>query len=398
MRTSSVLALLALSTVAASPLACFYPDYTFDETGSGGSGASGNPSSGPNSGGASNGGGGSGVGGNLGEVCGNGVDDDGDEQIDCGDGECTDFVCAPAVPDGWSGYLALYDGPTANPPGCPDTYPADEYVGNRSILAPDAECSACTCSAAQGQDCGAEPTWVTVGDGTCNDGNSCSTLDDFPIGPANNSCFTGGVYLAADTTCGQNSNNCTTGTEPCNVSATVPAVAATGGTCTPGGGIATKQPVSWATLGIACGSPPLVAGGCSGSQVCLPRAGGDFVSGVCIMHQGEVACPPGSFTEQHVFYEDFNDERSCGACACGAAADGTCPATVELYSSDTCTAGSLLVSVQAGACGNLVGNPEVRGRKLSPLGLATGGTCPPSGGDATGDASPIDPTTFCCTL
>ncbi|MEJ7732155.1 MAG: hypothetical protein WKG00_23470 [Polyangiaceae bacterium] len=134
MRTSNVLALLALTAMAASPLACFYPDYTFDETGSGGSGASGNPSSGPSSGGS--GGGGSGVGGNLGEECGNGVDDDGDDQIDCADGECTDFTCAPGVPDGWRGYFAVYAGPTAGAPGCPASYPADDYVGNRSILAP----------------------------------------------------------------------------------------------------------------------------------------------------------------------------------------------------------------------------------------------------------------------
>ncbi|MEJ7732154.1 MAG: hypothetical protein WKG00_23465 [Polyangiaceae bacterium] len=237
---------------------------------------------------------------------------------------------------------------------------------------------------------------MTVGDGTCNDGNFCSTMDGFKLGLPNNSCFAA-TYLAGDTTCGQDSNNCTTGTAPCNVSATVLGIPASGGSCTPGGGVPTKQPVSWANLGLGCGSPQLTAAGCNGTQVCLPRAGGDFVGGVCIMHVDDVSCPPGTFTEKHVFYQDFTDDRGCGECACGAAADGTCPATVELYGSDTCTAGSLLSSIPAGACVDLVGNPEIQGRKLSAIGLPTGGSCAASGGDATGDAEPTDATTFCCT-
>jgi hypothetical protein len=399
MRTSNVLALLALTAMAASPLACFYPDYTFDETGSGGSGASGNPSSGPSSGGSGAvGGGGAGVGGNLGEECGNGVDDDEDQQVDCADGECTDFVCTPPVPADWTGYFALYDG-AAPDPGCPAGYPSttNDYVGNAGLQAPAAECSACTCAAPTGQTC-AKPTGIIVQDDVCAGSPFCSSGGaGLPLGPADNTCFID-VFADNSVTCGPDADlNCTTGTSPCNVAASVPPALATGGTCNPQGGVATKPPITWARIGHACGDPALTGAGCNGNQVCLPRAGGDFEPGVCIMHTGTEACPPGSFTEQHVFYEGTTDDRDCNDCACGSAVGGECPATVTLYSSNDCQAATLIASIPAGDCANLAANPEARGRKLSPLGAAAGGSCPASGGDATGDVEPITATTFCCT-
>jgi hypothetical protein len=399
MRTSNVLAMLALTILGASPLACFYPDYTFDETGSGGSGASGNPSSGPSSGGSGAvGGGGAGVGGNLGEVCGNGVDDDDDEQVDCADGECTDFMCTPPVPTDWTGYFALFDGPGPDP-GCPATFPGGagtEYIGNASLQAPPAECSACTCSAPMNQTC-VNPEGVIIQDAICGGSVNCSSEPPgLPLPPANNVCSVVGVFSDNATTCGPDANaTCTTGTGACNVSAKVDAADASGGTCTPQGGVATKPGISWERIGHACGNPALTGAGCNGNQICLPKAGGDFEAGVCIMRAGIEPCPPGSFTEQHVFHEATTDDRDCSECACGAPVGGACPTTVQLYSDNDCI--NLVATIAAGDCEDIPGNPEIRGRKLAPLGAPAGASCTASGGDATGGVEPITATTFCCT-
>ncbi|MBK7586063.1 MAG: hypothetical protein IPI67_38495 [Myxococcales bacterium] len=62
---------------------------------SGGSGATGGTGAGGSTGGTG--------GGNVGEICGNGIDDDGDQKIDCADTECATSKCVPNVPIGWTG-------------------------------------------------------------------------------------------------------------------------------------------------------------------------------------------------------------------------------------------------------------------------------------------------------
>jgi hypothetical protein len=96
--------------------------------------------------------------------------------------------------------------------------------------------------------------------------------------------------------------------------------------CPAGGGAATVPPFAWADLGVACTSSATTAAvGCTGTQVCQPRAAAHFESGLCVEQTGEVVCPAGSaFTARHVFYASVDDGRACAACTCGAAVGGAC--------------------------------------------------------------------------
>jgi hypothetical protein len=425
----TALGLLAALGVAL-PAACFYPDYSFNEpAGDGGSGATtttggngpasgGGPttsSTGPASGGGGNGGapvGGGGasssssVGGNLGEICNNGMDDDRDMQVDCEDGECVDHACVSAIPAGWTGYYAVYEGPLAvNDPGCPTDYPGGgdmmefEVVANKDLIAPAATCSACTCATPSGQTCTLSPNELTIDDATCVNNNTC--VGTLPLGPANGTCLAG-TFFDDDTFCGPG-GNCTAGgggTSACNVSASVPAATVSGGTCASSGGTPSVQAAGWQNLARACGDPITTGVGCNVNQVCLPKPAAPFEGGICIRQDGEApVCPPGGFANKHVFHTGFTDTRGCAGCSCSGAAGGSCEITVQVHSNAECTSQiANLVAGASGACANLTqSNPEVHGRKATVTKPPTGSTCTPAGGQPTGTATPTGAVTFCCT-
>jgi hypothetical protein len=295
------------------------------------------------------------------------------------------------VPAGWSGYVTLYDGLPAGSPACPSTFPTDDYHGNATLNAPDATCTTCTCAAPVGESCVPGP--VTVADVTCGATPVCTTA---LAAPAAGAC-TGADVLPGSATCGAGAGpSCVAGSGACNVSVSSPAPTVTPGTCQGSGGAATVTAPSWGTLGRACAGPTTVGTGCSGGAVCAPRAGPPFASGLCIEHAGDMACPAGDFSAKHLFYATVSDTRGCAACACGASSGGTCSASISIYSSptpNTCTGG--LITLQAGSCTNLVGNPTVGSRKAT-ITAPQGGSCAPSGGQPVGAATPGTPTTFCC--
>lgn len=343
------------------------------------------------------------MGGDIGpEDCLNGVDDNGDGDVDCADSKCGDFRCVSAIPEAWAGYFVLFDGPPGMDPDCPASFPGtvNSFLGNGSLDAPPAMCN-CSCLAPTGQTCNA-PTKVTIYDATLNancselvpDGINC--FAEPALGPANGSCFDTSI-LASSSTCGANGGaTCSMGTSPCNVSAVVAAPTVTGGACAAVSGAPTVPNASWMNLGRGCGDPVAFGQGCNGTQVCLPRPEPPYESGVCISMAGDHDCPPGAFAEKHVFFEDFTDTRACTPCACGAPTGSTCSMTVTLYSAATCTAPT--ATFPAGGCANLTGNPAIRGRRLTLNQGPSGGSCSssPSGGQPSGAATPSVATTFCC--
>jgi hypothetical protein len=54
-----------------------------------------------------------------------------------------------------------------------------------------------------------------------------------------------------------------------------------------------------------------------------------------------------------------------------------------------------VVTLHAGGCANLTGNPNVGSRKAT-VTAPQGGSCAAGGGQAIGAATPGTPTTFCC--
>lgn len=420
MRSSSTaglwLGLLAFAGVMVP--ACFYPEYSFNEaepSGAGGDTSSSTTTSSTTSAGGAGGAGGGtggattsstgggGTGGDIGaEDCLNGMDDNGDGDIDCADAKCGAFSCVSAVPATWTGHFFLFDGPPGMDPDCPASFPGttNAFLGNGSLDAPAATCSACSCGAPTGQTC-VTPVEVMLQDAALNVNcgeavpGSINCVGGLALGPANGSCFTDMFYLPGQSTCGVNGGAmCSMGSSPCNVSTVTTAPTVAGGTCAVGGGVPSLPGASWTNLGRGCGDPVAAGQGCNGAQVCLPKPDAPYESGVCISKDGDNACPPGAFAEKHVFYQEFTDMRGCTPCSCGGAAGSTCAVNVQLYSDNACI--NETASFAAGSCDNLTGNPDVRGRRLTTTQPPTGGACPPAGGQPTGGTTPMTPTTFCC--
>ncbi|AUX31837.1 MULTISPECIES: hypothetical protein [Sorangium] len=370
---------LGAAGALAAPAACLYPDYTFDE---------------PEPSGSAGGGAGA-------EDCSNGDDDDGDGLVDCADPACGDFVCTTAVPEGWSGYFALFDGEPARDPGCPDAFAAGEpFVGNRGLSAPPARCT-CSCGPAEGQACDAlGDVLITVSDAPCGSAHVCAwELDKIP-GWMPNTCKGPDGVFGGGTTC-MPGGRCDASPDgrPCVASVSASAIAATGGACAANPVQVQTEDPRWTRLGRACAAAEPPGQGCNLGRVCVPRPSAPFEGGLCIAKDGDNPCPPGAYTERHVFFTGVEDDRGCkDDCACGAPSGGACPTTITLYSDDdridTCT--TPLTELQTGGCEDLEGNPTIVGRKAMLPGAPTGGACAASGGTATGEARGAAPRTFCC--
>ncbi|MBK9259601.1 MAG: hypothetical protein IPM54_07145 [Polyangiaceae bacterium] len=372
------LILLGALGIAAAPMACLYPDYTFNE-----------PEPGTTGGGAGQGGqgGSGGQGGGMPGVedCDNGTDDDGDSLADCADDDCTTgYACVPSPPLNWSGYVALFDGQEADQPACPSTFPSS-FPGYRNLLTPPHSCSACSCGSPAGQTCDLADV-ITVSDKNC--GFAPQTPNS--INPPAN--WQGECYGPAGLQGGQ---SCAGG--PCNSSVTTAKPTVTGGSCPPSGGVEDKQPAQWEAFGLACSGAPQ-GGGCGAGNVCQPKSATPFRSGLCVYRMGEQSCPVGEFSQQFIYYESATDNRACSPCECEAPAGSTCDATIKIYSDaavNTCT--TEIASFMAGGCANLMGNPTVFGRAAT-VTAPTGGSCAvkAGGGQATGALTPTNATTFCC--
>jgi len=400
---------------------CLFPDYTFDapEPGTGASGgqvttggsagaATGGGGNGGNGGDGGNGGGqgGSGAVGAQGgsggappvEDCLDGIDNDGDGDVDCKDSECLpDFECVPAIPVGWGaiGYAALYQGASQALPACP-TYADDiAYEGGASLDPGNASCTACSCGAPTGQSCtltvdldvprvGFQP--LQVSNKPCGQvGTELSTLT--VPDPWGGGCFQQDTLPAGVTCMG----------DDCNASVNSGAPTVSGGSCAPGGGSPVLDTPAFSLAARAC-RVGLAGGGCDGTDVCMPRPTTPFESRVCVGRAGDEVCPGGPFTERFLFHEGFDDSRDCTSCTCDAPTGGACEITYGVYDDPQVgTCQSSVASFTAGSCFDLVGNPAMVGLTANVTQAPSGSACGTSGGGALIGAVTSDvPTTFCC--
>lgn len=318
------------------------------------------------------------------EDCLNGADDDGDGAVDCLDAECNaGFSCVDAAPAGWTGFVALFQGMPAAEPACPAAFPSvSPYKGNDMPSAPFT-CGACSCGAPTGQTCDL-PDLLQVMNAPC--GQMATSVAPLPV-PAN---WTGTCYGPSGWPAGQTCNG-----SPCNSSVMAPKATVTGGSCPASGGAPNLMPVTWSVLGKACGDAPM-GGGC-GAGVCQPKAAAPFEPGLCIYKASDNACPAGAFSQKHVFYEGADDTRACGACSCNTPQGSACDATISVYTdagNNQCN--TVGATFQAGGCGNLSGNPAVKGRKAT-ISAPMGGSCTPGVAIPSGTVTPTNATTFCCT-
>lgn len=330
------------------------------------------------------------------EDCTNGVDDDGDSLIDCKDtADCADYACVSSVPANWTGYYELYQGAPAGDPGCSEAYPDPAYVGNYNLNAPAANCNACLCGSPQGEVCNPPPV-VTVMDTACNGTPTANLSLDLP-GGWNGTCsspvnMNGPYYLQGGfTICGPD------GMQPCNQALTTAPPTVTGGFCASSGGGGMVPNAMWEGFARACQQSMPMGQGCNLSQKCMPKPKAPYSTLICIRRAGDFNCPAGQFSTKFVFYDDYTDSRACSPCSCGAPMGSTCEGNVSVYSdtfANSCT--QLASTFPAGGCGNIAGNPPVGPTKFTQTMGPNGGTCSAIGGQPVGQATKTFPQTFCC--
>src|ERR1700759_428939 len=88
------------------------------------------------------------------ERCFDGIDNNGDGLVDCADPSCASVAgCVAAVPWGWTGHTALYDGAIAGAPSCAAPFATAVMPGNAELTAAPSSCAACVCCAPNGVSC-----------------------------------------------------------------------------------------------------------------------------------------------------------------------------------------------------------------------------------------------------
>jgi hypothetical protein len=335
----------------------------------------------------------------------NGIDDDGDQLVDCADDDCAaGFSCADPIPAGWEalGYLALARSLPGEERACPATFPNTAYLGNDGLVTPPAQCAPCSCGAATNEQCqlpdletvdpqfpgvsvvrisnkacGLNPTFVGYQDVNANWSGACAGAFGYQ----------GGQFCSGSA---------------CNTSVSSGPTLVAGGSCAPAGGDADVDPATWGFAGKACGGAAEGAG-CAGGGSCVAKPGVGFEADVCIARAGDYACPA-PFLARSVYYDPAQtaDDRGCTDCSCGAPSGGTCSVTVQVfkdYQVGQCNnqIGVFTSDDTTGGCVNLANNPIVGNVKMV-VGSQTPGSCSvaPSGGQPQGAATEGGATTFCC--
>lgn len=284
---------------------------------------------------------------------------------------CADatHACIQAVPSGWIGPVALYQGPSSSSrPPCFGDY--DMQVADY-----------------QGQ--------IDEGNPTC--GCTCNPATGIVCTASAKLCYPGSGMFSCDTPCSGTSKllapgQCTS--VPFDVSTNIsvsdpPPTQA--GSCTPSPAKSIPTP-TWTVAARACGGATTTPAGCASGEVCAPIAPAQ--QAICIVSPGDVPCTDPFYANKSTFYDSFADTRDCTTCSCGAATS-KCGGSVHLThgSPSGCSAGMPILDEvkNAGTCGGYNDGFDSGTYLPSPS-----GTCPPAGGQLTGMVTTSGATTVCC--
>lgn len=154
-------------------------------------------------------------------------------------------------------------------------------------------------------------------------------------------------------------------------------------------------PASWVVDRVACA--PVDAEPCaSASDVCVPRPQSPFLEPICVMREGDTACPVG-FPNRTLYYRSISDTRDCpNSCSCEGGG-GSCQVMIHLWAgSQTCLGASdygTLVTPTAPVCFHEADYGSVRADIPT---VRTPASCSPVAPAVTGVATAADPITVCC--
>ena len=304
------------------------------------------------------------------EDCTNGIDDDGDNAIDCEDDACTPaFRCVPNAPMDWLGPVVSFQGATPPTP-CPTDYDSIAYEGVSDLQFDPVTCNACGCTPPN-----TECTPAALAQ------YSLSSCSDLPIAIDQSTCHDFGsphpvMYLRASPPTAQ---------------------AAAGGCMPSGGGVDMTPPPTFDNMGRLCDVTSMTGAGCLADQTCMPAVGSSsYEETHCIYRAGDHACPP-PFNDRRQLFDDtpaLVDTRSCTGCSCPFT--GSCSGVTGFHSSNTCNdLMPTLLPNDGTTCMSLPGGD--RGVRFGGSNIT--GACPVTGGAASGDvtvAATASMTTVCC--
>jgi hypothetical protein len=270
------------------------------------------------------------------------------------------FACAEA-PAPWIGPVAFH-ATAGTLPGCPPEFEVPALQGGTNPMLPTAQCTPCTCGAPSNQDCMGTITINPSGDAACSPGNApfvanaiCKAL----AVPQDIVSFVGTATVAASA-------------GPC---------AADGGVLLGASGFAKNA--------LICehGGGPFGAGCASG--VCTPLPPSPFE--LCVTQAGDIPSCPVEYPARTVVYDNLSDTRDCSPCTCGSPTL-TCIGTAHFYTGTNCFS-EVFDGPSDGQC-QPGGMQQVQSTRafLTP----TNGSCPASGGAASGQATAGAATTVCC--
>jgi len=321
-------------------------------------GGTGNGGTGPGSGGT-----GPGSGGGTTSVGGGGAG---------GDGPVCDIgsLCVPDPPAGWTGPVALFEGPLAGSlPPCNLT-PYGTQLGDyfAELDAGDVVCE-CSCDGATGIVCSGDAT-------LCYKGSQGDCIQ----------VCTGTTQSLADGECAATA---TQGASYVSVRSPIPSDM---GACEESFDEDIPTPV-WGLEARVCNGSATTPAGCDVGQQCVPLPG-DSLDTLCIVRPGEETCPDEVWTVPHVRHATFEDSRECSGCACGTATS-MCGGRADFISSCSDPLPLLYVDIAAGQCDpyRINGNPP-----SVQYGVQPSGSCDPEpgSGEQSGAVTVDGTITLCC--
>jgi hypothetical protein len=294
--------------------------------------------------------------------------------------------CVPLPLPEWSEAILLWSGPAAEAPSCPSWAPvvASNYHADL-MAAPPLTCGACACDSPAGS-CTLPATFTADNQPLCA-GNS--TTFDAPA-PWTGACTVANAILAGKLCNGS----------PCVQSLFVAPLTLNESGCMPSvaplPSAAPPEPATWNTAAVVCVGKP--SGLCSDpGETCAPVVP-DPSPGfrVCIVREGDRACPEG-WSDKHVFFDHVNDDRTCSPCTCSAPAGSSCAGSISVFKESDCSSPLLMLSLDATgpSCVSVPSGSALGSKSAGPV-TYTPGTCASGGGESLGATAPAEPSTFCC--
>lgn len=278
------------------------------------------------------------------------------------------MICVEPAPEGFTGPFAWLERPLEAPMDCAAPFDQPLLEAFSDLSAPAAECG-CTCGPLGNADCG--PASVDRHAGEVCGGAVQDTLD-----LARGCNLIDGLGWAS------------------NTSFFFDAPAVEGGGCLPLPSVE-LAPSAFLTRHAAC-EGALAAEGCEGGQLCAPRPDDPYHASVCVLAEGDVACPEGSaYVDRTLLHRGIDDERGCAPCTCtvpSVPCEGT---SLALSTAFNCSAG--VTGVPPDGCVGAITGPTIHSALFTPGTVPADLECEPAVVVPTGDAAGIDPVTFCCT-